>query len=81
MIYQCRENICVIYGCITCQLKKKKLWPIGKDRIEGGTSKRQKGFWESARWDIHTGRCDETWYLSTDNQSRAKKWIRINRLF
>ena len=28
---------------------KKTLWPIGKDRIEGGTSGRQKGFWDRAR--------------------------------
>jgi hypothetical protein len=32
---------CVLYGCITCQLKKI-LWPIGKGRIEVGTYGRQK---------------------------------------
>ena len=36
-----------LYGCITCQLKNP--WPIGKGRIEGGTSGRQKEFWDRAR--------------------------------
>jgi hypothetical protein len=48
-----------LYRCNTCQLKKTKkkqtknnnnnnLWHIGKDRIEDGTSRRQKGFWDRA---------------------------------
>jgi hypothetical protein len=43
----CRENICVLYRCITCQFKN--LWPIGKDRIERGTSGMQKKFRDRAR--------------------------------
>ena len=35
---------CILYGCITCQLKNP--WPIGKGRIEGGTSGRQREFWD-----------------------------------
>jgi hypothetical protein len=38
---------CVLYGCITCQLKN--LWPIGNGRIESGTSQRQKEFFDRAR--------------------------------
>lgn len=38
---------CVLCGWITCQLKT--LGPIRKGRIEGGTSRRQKKFWERAR--------------------------------
>lgn len=34
-----------MYGCGTCQLKKK-LWPIGKGRIEGGTTRGQTEFWD-----------------------------------
>jgi hypothetical protein len=34
-IYLCKENICVLYACITGLVKS--LWPIGKGRIEGGT--------------------------------------------
>jgi hypothetical protein len=41
---------CVLYGCIICQLEN--LWPIGKGRIEGGTSRRQKEFWDRPRWEI-----------------------------
>jgi hypothetical protein len=37
-----------LYGCITCQLKS--LWPIVKGRIEGGTSGRQKEFWDRVRY-------------------------------
>lgn len=36
--------------CVDVQLSiKKKLWPIGKGRIEDGISGRQKGFWDSPR--------------------------------
>jgi hypothetical protein len=40
---------CVFYGYTTCQLKKI-LWPIGKGRIEVGTSGRQKELWDMARY-------------------------------
>jgi hypothetical protein len=63
-----------LYGCITCQLKN--LWPIGKVRIEGGTSRRQKEFWDRARHvqEICPGRCDgtDTWYLSTVNHPHGR---------
>jgi hypothetical protein len=35
-------------GCITFQLKKN-LWHLGKGGIEGGTSRRQKEFWDIVR--------------------------------
>jgi hypothetical protein len=40
----CRENLlCVVW---MHHLSVKNLWPIGKGRIEGGTSGWQKGFWD-----------------------------------
>ena len=40
--------------------KKKKLWPIGKGRIEGGTTGRQRGFWDRGRCGrSHQGRHEE----------------------
>jgi hypothetical protein len=39
---------------------KTNLWPIGKGRIEGGRSQRQKGFWDRERHgESHQGRCEE----------------------
>lgn len=43
-----RERISyILYGCMACQLKN--LWPIGKCRLDGRTSGRQKGLWDRAR--------------------------------
>jgi hypothetical protein len=42
-----RESIlCIVW---MHHLSIKNLWPIGKGRIEGGTSGRQKEFWDRAR--------------------------------
>jgi hypothetical protein len=48
----------------------------------GGTSGRQKGFWENARhrrfsWED----VKNAWYLNTGNQPCGKTQIRINGLF
>jgi hypothetical protein len=51
------KKSCVFYACITCRPKnktkqknkKQNPWPIGKVRIEGGTSRRQKEFWDRVR--------------------------------
>jgi hypothetical protein len=59
--------------------KFDRLW--FRQKIGGGTSRRQKGFWDSARQEIHLGRCEETGTLSTGNQSHGRMWIRINGLF
>jgi hypothetical protein len=40
---------CIFDGCITFQLKKN-LWHLGKARIEGETSRRQKEFWYIVRY-------------------------------
>jgi hypothetical protein len=52
--------------------KSDGLW--FRQEIGGGTSKRQRGLWDSARRDICPGRCDEidSWYPSTDNQPLAE---------
>jgi hypothetical protein len=44
----CRKKTLCLHGCDTCCLKKQ--WSIGKGRIEGGTSGRQKGLWDRVRW-------------------------------
>lgn len=72
---------CVLYKSIGCQVKTP--WPIGKDRIESGTSRRQKEFWDGggtgrvARDDV---RWTDAWYLSSGNQSCNRREISINGL-
>jgi len=41
-----------------------------RQEIEGGTSGRQKEFWDRARWETGPGRCDkmDPRYLSTGKQ-------------
>jgi hypothetical protein len=48
----------------------------------GGTSGREKAFWDRARWEIYQGGCEEmdTWYLSTGNQPAGRMQVKINGL-
>ena len=52
---------------ITSELKNP--WAIGKDRIEDGTSRRQRQFWDREVHEICPGRCNEmdVCYLSIGN--------------
>jgi hypothetical protein len=36
-------------------VNEKSLWPIGKGRLEGKTSRRQKEFWDRARQKFVSG--------------------------
>jgi len=66
---------CVLYGCLTCQLKN--LQPIGKDRIGGRTSERQKESWDRARhWRF--AQEDVTEPLFMVHEPGIKMKIRIN---
>lgn len=45
------ERVSCVFVWIYHLSVKRKLWPIRKGRIEGGTSRRQKEFWDRARWE------------------------------
>lgn len=62
----------------------KNQWPIEKYRIEGGTSRRQKEFWDRMRCGrfaqeeaMGKTRCDKTdaWYLNTITSHMQNKWV------
>lgn len=60
------NRLCTVW---THRLSKKYLRPVGRARIEGGASGRQKGFWGRDVLEIHSG----TWQteacgLGGDNQ-------------
>lgn len=54
---------CVSTDVVPVSNKSESLWP--EQKIEGGTSRRPKGFWESARQEILLKRCDERQSLDT----------------
>jgi hypothetical protein len=58
---------CLLWDVVPVNNKSDGLW-LRQD-IGSVTSGRRE-FWDSARWEIHLERCEETdtWYLSTGNQ-------------
>lgn len=70
-----------MYKSIGCQVKTP--WPIGRDRLESGTSRRPKEFWERGGTGRvvrdHVGWTDAG-YQSSGNQSRNRREISINGL-
>jgi hypothetical protein len=60
------RSSCVLYGCITYQLKAYGLWRSQK--MEAGTSRRRKNFGREPGIGESPGRCEKNaWCLSTGN--------------
>lgn len=69
--------MCIVW--VHC-LSVKNLWFLGKGRIEGGASGRQKEFWDGARHGGFTWEELRRQMCGTGNQPHGRISIRINRI-